>query len=115
MTRACGWPAREGLRSGGCWGPQLGRLTCPRRLVRLMRRGPKPTKTKETKRPVGRKSPANEDSRVRSPEQWLHEAIRREAKAQEQRAATAEFMRLHTVVRSYWETSVGEQAVESSE
>jgi len=67
-----------------------------------MRRGPKPTKPKETKRPVGRKSPANEDSRVRSPEQWLHEAIRREAKAQEQRAATAEILRLNPLVRSSW-------------
>jgi len=53
-----------------------------------MRRGPKPTKSKEAQRPVGRKSPENEDSRVRAPEQRLHEALKRETEAQEQSSCT---------------------------
>ena len=66
-----------------------------------MPRGPKPAKSKEAKPPSARKSPKNEDSRVRDLEQRLAEALRdkaeaskREAEAQEQQAATAEILRV---------------------
>jgi GAF domain-containing protein len=49
-----------------------------------MGRGPKPTKSKEAKPPVARKSPKNEDSRVRDLEKRLAEALRDKAAAQEQ-------------------------------
>src|SRR5215470_13199048 len=48
-----------------------------------MRRGPKPAKPKEAKRPVGRKSP-KADARVRDLEKRLAEALRDKATAQEQ-------------------------------
>jgi GAF domain-containing protein len=53
-----------------------------------MRRGPKPAKSKvESKPPVGRKSPKNEDSRVRDLENRLAEALARET-------ATGEILRV---------------------
>src|SRR5262249_11765619 len=52
-----------------------------------MRQGPKPAKSKEAKPPVARKSPKNDDSRVRDLEKRL-------AEAQAQHAATAEILRL---------------------
>src|SRR5215831_6446753 len=59
-----------------------------------MRRGPKPAKSKEAKPQVARKSPKNEDSRVRDLEQRLAEALGDKAEAQEQQAATAEILRV---------------------
>jgi hypothetical protein len=51
-----------------------------------MRRGPKPAKSKvASKPPVARKSPKNEDSRVRDLEKRLAEAL-------EQQTATAEIL-----------------------
>ena len=52
-----------------------------------MRRGPKPAKSKEAKPTVARKSPKNEDSRVRDLEKRL-------AEAEEQQTATAEILRV---------------------
>src|SRR5262245_22767783 len=52
-----------------------------------MRRGPKPTKSKEAKRPVARKSPKDKGARVRDLKKRL-------AEAQEQQAATAEILRV---------------------
>jgi hypothetical protein len=48
----------------------------------------------ETKLPVARKSPNNEDSRVRDLEKRLAEALKREAEALEQQTATAETLRV---------------------
>jgi two-component system, NtrC family, sensor kinase len=59
-----------------------------------MRRGPKPAKSTEAKPPVARKSPKNEDSRVRDLEQRLAEALKREAKTLEQQAGAADILRL---------------------
>jgi hypothetical protein len=58
-----------------------------------MGRGPKPTKGKA--RPAAaRKSPKDEDARVRDLEKGLAEARQREAEAQEQLEATAEILRI---------------------
>ena len=46
-----------------------------------MRRGPKPAKSKEAKPPVARKSPKNDDARVRDLEKRLAEALRDKAEA----------------------------------
>src|SRR5262245_39605135 len=51
-----------------------------------MRRGPKPAKSKEAKRPVARKSPKDKGARVRDLEKL--------AEAQEQQAATTEILRV---------------------
>src|SRR5262245_37842720 len=66
-----------------------------------MGRGPKPTKSKEAKPPVARKSPKDADSRVRDLEKRLEEALKEKAEAlnlreeaQEQQAATAEILRV---------------------
>jgi hypothetical protein len=59
-----------------------------------MRRGPKPAKSKEAKPLGARKSPKHEGSRVRDLEKRLAEAVKREAEAQEQQAATAEILRV---------------------
>jgi two-component system, NtrC family, sensor kinase len=59
-----------------------------------MRRGPKPAKSTEAKPPVARKSPKNEDSRVRDLEQRLAEALRDKSEALEQQTATAEILRV---------------------
>src|SRR5262245_54822970 len=59
-----------------------------------MRRGPKPTKSKEAKPPVARKSPTDDGSGVGDMEQRLAEALRDKAEALEQQAATAEILRL---------------------
>ncbi len=65
-----------------------------------MGRGQKPAKSKEAKPPAARKSPKNEDSRVRDLEKRLEEALQREAEgltreaeAKAQHAATAEILR----------------------
>src|SRR5215475_7221252 len=52
-----------------------------------MGRGPKPAKSKEAKVPVARKSPKDEDSRVRDLEKRL-------AEARAQQRATAEILRV---------------------
>jgi signal transduction histidine kinase len=65
-----------------------------------MRRDPKPAKAKvEAKRPVARKSPKNNDAKVRDLEKRLAEALEREAEAQrresealDQQTATAEIL-----------------------
>src|SRR5262249_39422433 len=59
-----------------------------------MRQGPKPTKSKEAKPPVGRKSPKDDSARVRDLEKRLAEALRDKAEAQEQQKATAEILRV---------------------
>src|SRR5262245_14972731 len=66
-----------------------------------MGRGPKPTKSKEAKPPVARKSPKNDGSRDRDLEKRLEEALKEKAEAlnlreeaQEQQAATAEILRV---------------------
>jgi GAF domain-containing protein len=60
-----------------------------------MRRGPKPAKAKvEAKAPVTRNSPKSDGARVRDLEKRLAEALKREAEAQEQQAATAEILRV---------------------
>ena len=59
-----------------------------------MRRGPKPAKSTEAKPPVTRKSPKNEDSRVRDLEQRLAEALRDKSEALEQQMATSEILRV---------------------
>src|SRR5262245_54659600 len=68
---------------------------------RRMRRSPKPAKSKEAKPPVARKSPKDDSARVRDLEQRLEEALRGkadalklQAEAQEQQAATAEILRV---------------------
>jgi two-component system NtrC family sensor kinase len=59
-----------------------------------MRRGPKPTKSKEAKVPVARKSLKDEGAKVRDLEKQLAEALRDKAEAQEKQAATAEILRV---------------------
>ncbi|HEY7542717.1 MAG TPA: GAF domain-containing protein, partial [Methylomirabilota bacterium] len=73
-----------------------------------MRRGPKPTKSKEAKPPVARKSPKDGGARVRDLEKRLAESLEREAEAvgqlqerdrqlveaHEQQAATSEVLRV---------------------
>src|SRR5262245_56342420 len=60
-----------------------------------MRRGPKPAKSKvASKPPVARKSPKNEDSRVRDLEKRLAEALKREADALERETAASEILRI---------------------
>jgi signal transduction histidine kinase len=60
-----------------------------------MRRGPKPAKANvEAKPPIVRKSRKREGSRVRDLEKRLAEALKREEKALEQQAATAEILRV---------------------
>jgi signal transduction histidine kinase len=60
-----------------------------------MARGAKPGKAKgEGKRPVARKSPKNEGSRVRDLEKRLAEALKDKAEALEQQTATAEILRV---------------------
>ena len=66
-----------------------------------MRRGPKPAKSKEGKPPVARKSPKDDATRVRDLEKRLAEALRDkaealklQAEAQEQHAATADVLRI---------------------
>jgi hypothetical protein len=49
-----------------------------------MGRGPKPAKSKEAKRPVGRKSPKDDSAQVRDLEKRLAEALERQAEAVEQ-------------------------------
>src|SRR5262249_3437690 len=56
-----------------------------------MRRGPKPAKSKDAKRPVSPKSLKN-DARVRDLEKRLAEPLKDKAEAQEQQAATAEIL-----------------------
>src|SRR5262245_29282382 len=88
-----------------------------------MGRGPKPTKSKEAKLPVARKSP-RDDSRVRDLEKRLAEALRDKAEAlgqlqtrdrelveaQEQRAAASEILRVisgvHTDSQPVFDTIV---------
>jgi hypothetical protein len=64
-------------------------VACPRpihtRQRRLMRRGPKPAKSKEAKPPVARKSP-EDDARVRDLETRLAAALQREADASKREA-----------------------------
>jgi GAF domain-containing protein len=57
-----------------------------------MHRGPKPAKS-NAKPPVARKSPKNEDSRVRDVEKRLAEALRDKAEALEQQTAIREILR----------------------
>src|SRR5262249_20314817 len=59
-----------------------------------MRRGPKPAKSKEAKPPVARKSPKDDDARVRDLEKRLAEALQREAEALEKQTATSEILRV---------------------
>ncbi len=60
-----------------------------------MRRGPKPAKSKsESRPPVARKSPKDDDAGVRDLEKRLAEALRDKTEAQEQQAATAEILRI---------------------
>src|SRR5262245_44042876 len=60
-----------------------------------MRRGPKPAKSKgDAKPPAPRKSPKDDGARVRDLEQRLEEALKREAEAGEQQAATSEILRI---------------------
>src|SRR5262245_43930451 len=59
-----------------------------------MRRGAKPAKSKEAKRPLARKSPKDDSARVRDLEKRLAEALRDKAEAQEQQAAAAEILRV---------------------
>jgi len=60
-----------------------------------MRQGRKPTKSKEAKPPVARKSPPKDnDGRVRDLEKRLAEALRDKAEALEQQTATAEILRV---------------------
>jgi two-component system, NtrC family, sensor kinase len=59
-----------------------------------MRRGPKPAKSKEAKPSVARKSPKNEDSKVRDLEKRLAEALRDKAEALERETATSEILRV---------------------
>src|SRR5262245_16401066 len=59
-----------------------------------MRRGPKPAKSQEAKPPVARKSPKNEDSKVRDLEKRLAEALEREAEALARETATGEILRV---------------------
>jgi GAF domain-containing protein len=59
-----------------------------------MRRDPKPSKSKEAKPAVARKSTKNADSRVRDLEKRLAEALRDKAEAQEQQVATAEILQV---------------------
>src|SRR5262249_21782811 len=61
---------------------------------RLMRRGPKPAKSKEAKLPVARKSPKDDGAEVRDLEKRLAEAQGLQAEAQEQQGATAEILRV---------------------
>ena len=58
-----------------------------------MRRGPKPAKGK-AKPAVARKSPKDDGARVRDLEKQLAEALKREAEAHEQQAATSEVLRI---------------------
>ena len=59
-----------------------------------MGRGPKPTKSKEAKPPVARKSPKNDSARVRDLEKRLAEALRDKAEALEQQTATGNVLRV---------------------
>jgi GAF domain-containing protein len=60
-----------------------------------MRRGAKPAKAHaEAKRPIARKSPKSKGSRVQELEKGLAEALKRQAEAQQQQAATAEILRV---------------------
>src|SRR5262252_948424 len=60
-----------------------------------MRQGRKPTKSKEAKPTVARKSPPKDnDGRVRGLEKRLAEALRDKAEALEQQTATAEILRV---------------------
>src|SRR5262249_44198257 len=82
----------RGVRAAG------GQLACPRpshrRQGEAMRRGPKPAKSKEAKPPVARKSPKDDDARVRDLEKRLAEALQREAEALEKQTATSEILRV---------------------
>src|SRR5262252_5438791 len=66
-------------------------LACPRpihkRQGRLMRRGPKPAKSKEPQPPGARKSPKDDGAKVRDLEKRLAEAL-------EQQTASAEILRV---------------------
>jgi hypothetical protein len=57
-----------------------------------MRRGPKPAKSKVASKPVARKSPEDDGSKVCDLEKRLAEAQRREAEALEQQTATSEIL-----------------------
>jgi signal transduction histidine kinase len=58
-----------------------------------MRQGPKPAKSKaEAKPPAARKSPKNDDARVRDLEKRLEEALKDKAEALEQQTATSEIL-----------------------
>jgi len=59
-----------------------------------MRRGPKPAKSKEAKRPVARKSAKDDGARVVDLEKRLAAALEREADAQARETATAEILRV---------------------
>src|SRR5262245_40118897 len=59
-----------------------------------MRRGPKPAKSKDAKRPVARKSPKDDGARVRDLEKRLAEALKREAEALERETAASEILRI---------------------
>src|SRR5262245_18606428 len=66
-----------------------------------MGQGPKPAKSKKAKPPVARKSPKDDGAEVRDlkkrlaeAQQHEAEALKREAEGQEQRAATAEILRV---------------------
>lgn len=56
-----------------------------------MRRGPKPTKSKEAKPPVARKSPKDDGARVRDLDKRLAEALRDTSETQEQQAPPPRF------------------------
>src|SRR5262249_38233092 len=58
-----------------------------------MRRGPKPTKSKEAKPPVPRQSPKTDGGRVLDLEKRLGEALKLQAETQDQQRATSEILR----------------------
>ena len=77
--------AQEHLTTATTMYREMGMTYWLRGKGRLMRRGPKPAKSKEAKAPVARKSPKDDATRVRDLEKRLAEAL-------EQQTATAEIL-----------------------